>query len=872
MTSNQDLAEIYRELCWIAGGDDDPVVLSALKGVQRSTMRTLDLTSANLAPSGTSGTGTGAKFVWDTLRDCSALEHLGLRCTSLQGTSIPDLVMLVAELPNLMSLDLSENKIAGLHPTQALMQLARTHKKLVKMNLNDTGIAQPAQEHIEAQLEEKKAAASKTRTLSPVLPLSPNPPSRPLEPTASSPARPVSAAAKKSVRKVSCSDGVVAVKGPNSLLHSPAKPGSARTGAQKVGSLGSDYHFLETPLDYNKLTHIPKKIVGAERKALSKDDIRCKQLQIDVIGIEDRMVQFTTELPNYCAKKKKDSDSRWQSAQNTMADLYRYEMSISDGALTEIQWGREVGLVADPSMIQTMNLRYNMAATAVADPLMLTVAKEVVEREGAVQLTPQQMDHHVPCLDSEMVEAIRTLDQIYKTNPITTETVMASLAQSQEILTRLQKRTDAVECSRMEAIDDDDLMRAESYHDESIKVQTQLSKVVMERILALQQPGEEINLFAVIDTADQVAHERIHLNREQALADAQLLQGDIAKLETAVEAKHREQRSQLDDFLAFEQRTEGDLLSNADKQQKVWDTILSACADLVRHVEARRSTVTRYLEDRERHDRYKGDAEHWLQLAEHRHSQLQKLLGAAGTQVGLLNNMELALGKTADIIRERLHLIKGEVDRVLTDEQKLHFMVFRRQYLTIGELLYKKAQRLEELEKMIDQNNFQIGFAKEALDPNVNMYKMHTLELTKVKEELLIKVDYLKDRADEAASMFEPTEQALKEHGVDFVHPAVELQEILVERKQKANELRHCYFNVQQSKNSLAKADISQQATILKQVKSTGIIQLLPPLSPPRTSSTPSPALPALPGIEARSARPWSAAITAQQDTGNVLD
>ena len=92
--------------------------------------------------------------------------------------------------------------------------------------------------------------------------------------------------------------------------------------------MGSDYPASETPLDYNKFTHIPKKSVGAERKALSKDDIRyspvyclppptpimrnsteaymdaiahpspdpelgpnlihtrCKQLQIDVIGIE----------------------------------------------------------------------------------------------------------------------------------------------------------------------------------------------------------------------------------------------------------------------------------------------------------------------------------------------------------------------------------------------------------------------------------------------------------------------------------------------------------------------------------------------------------------------------------------------------------
>ena len=47
-------------------------------------------------------------------------------------------------------------------------------------------------------------------------------------------------------------------------------------------------------------------------------------------------------------------------------------------------------------------------------------------------------------------------------------------------------------------------------------------------------------------------------------------------------------------------------------------------------------------------------------------------------QVGLLNNMELALGKTAVTIRERLQLVKGEVDRVLMDEQKLHFMVCAR--------------------------------------------------------------------------------------------------------------------------------------------------------------------------------------------------
>ena len=89
-----------------------------------------------------------------------------------------------------------------------------------------TGIAQPAQEHIEAQLAEKQAIASQTKALTPVPPLSPNPPSRPRDSTATSLARPVSAAPKKSVVKVQ----------PGTHLPMPTSPRLQGGGSWHVGT------------------------------------------------------------------------------------------------------------------------------------------------------------------------------------------------------------------------------------------------------------------------------------------------------------------------------------------------------------------------------------------------------------------------------------------------------------------------------------------------------------------------------------------------------------------------------------------------------------------------------------------------------------
>lgn len=113
---------------------------------------------------------------------------------------------------------------------------------------------------------------------------------------------------------------------------------------------------------------------------------------------------------------------------------------------------------------------------------------------------------------------------------------------------------------------------------------------------------------------------------------------------------------------------------------------------------------------------------------------------------------------------------------------------FRALYLTLGDLRFKKARNAEEMEKKIEHYTLQQEVAMDALNPKAKEFSKAKQRYEAAKAEAQKQIDQLDQRSRLQLERFRPTEQLLREAGVDFVSPEEELARRMQERSQKLLE------------------------------------------------------------------------------------
>ncbi|KAK7198859.1 paraflagellar rod protein [Novymonas esmeraldas] len=113
---------------------------------------------------------------------------------------------------------------------------------------------------------------------------------------------------------------------------------------------------------------------------------------------------------------------------------------------------------------------------------------------------------------------------------------------------------------------------------------------------------------------------------------------------------------------------------------------------------------------------------------------------------------------------------------------------FRTLYLTLGDLRFKKARNAEEMEKKVEYYTLQQEVAMDALNPKAKEFSQAKQRWEAAKAEALAQLSQLDRRSQLQLEAFRPTEQRLREAGVQFVSPEEELARRTQQRSQKLIE------------------------------------------------------------------------------------
>ena len=190
-------------------------------------------------------------------------------------------------------------------------------------------------------------------------------------------------------------------------------------------------------------------------------------------------------------------------------------------------------------------------------------------------------------------------------------------------------------------------------------------------------------------------------------------------------------------------------------------------------------------------------------------------------------NCDLAIRATGiieELVAEGCAAIKARYDKTnqeLTDLRlqihQEHLEAFRRLYKTLGQLVYKKEKKLEDIDRSIRATHIQLEFAIETFDPNAKKHSDSKKEQYKLRNQIEEELEMLKDKMASALALFAPSEDALIKAGIDFVHPAEELEDANLTRRSKMVEYRAHLSKQEEVKISAEREELKRAKAIQSQ-------------------------------------------------------
>ena len=175
-----------------------------------------------------------------------------------------------------------------------------------------------------------------------------------------------------------------------------------------------------------------------------------------------------------------------------------------------------------------------------------------------------------------------------------------------------------------------------------------------------------------------------------------------------------------------------------------------------------------------------------------------------------------------ELVTEGCSAVKARFDRTVAELSDVRFIVhkeyleaFRRFYKTVGQLVYKKERRLEEIDRNIRTTHIQLEFCIETFDPNAKKHSDTKKDLYKLRTQVEEELEMLKDKMATALEAFGPTEDALIQAGIDFVHPAEEVEDNNLSRRTKMVEYK-AHLSKQEEVKIAAEREEIRRAKVIR--------------------------------------------------------
>ena len=495
-----------------------------------------------------------------------------------------------------------------------------------------------------------------------------------------------------------------------------------------------------------------------------------QELRDAVLDAEDGVSMLEQQLRIH--QLHKDCVAAIQVAQERLATFER-EVSYAHSTTRQDdeQYARECGLAVDGARFLAADSRLmSLRGLDVARDRLARIAptsdlaKCFVKGAGAVLDQAEQvcLEHKIDTTPWILVldDALSAVERMVNDNA----GLFQPLASLSAKIAELQAEAGKLRALKQAALDAGDVVLSEAHVKAHMALLEGVSDLIQEKLRVLGQIEAGPMVKALAEA--RRAHEQLSASATSVYArfDPHLadLQSDAARLE---QYRARARQNELEASAVFdEQRAASDafLSTNLAQQTQCWREMLRIEAALSALAEERREEVERRVRGYEREVRRRCDVGHFVTFADTRKRQLEAAVSALVTEkrvgAALTDLVDKAVFTLAEEVAT-LHASVHETKRVLLTEHAAHF---REQYLTVGELLFRKERLLEECDKKIVELRMQQEIAMSTLDPRARLIAEQRSRLERQRDDVHKLVESLRAKSAMYVDAFRPSDVAIR--------------------------------------------------------------------------------------------------------------
>lgn len=367
------------------------------------------------------------------------------------------------------------------------------------------------------------------------------------------------------------------------------------------------------------------------------------------------------------------------------------------------------------------------------------------------------------------------------------------------------------------AIADGEMAIAEEQYYIKAQLLEHLVELVADKFRIIGQTEDENKSFEKIVETQKKAFQETAAIKDAKRRLKNRCENDLKSLHDAVQKADLEDAQSMKRYATQKEKSERFMSENLEKQDEAWRKIQDLQRLLQRLGTERFEEVKRRIEENDREEKRRVEYQQFLDVC----GQHKKLLELS------VYNCDLAMrcaGMMEEMVAESCSAIKSRHDKTNEELGELRLQVhqeyleaFRRLYKTLGQLVYKKEKRLEEIDRQIRTTHIQLEFAIETFDPNAKKHSDLKKDLYRLRAQVEEELEMLKDKMAQALEMFGPTEDALNQAGIEFVHPAEEVEDGNLSRRSKMVEYRAHLAKQEEVKIAAEREELKRAKTLQSQ-------------------------------------------------------
>lgn len=340
------------------------------------------------------------------------------------------------------------------------------------------------------------------------------------------------------------------------------------------------------------------------------------------------------------------------------------------------------------------------------------------------------------------------------------------------------------------AMADGEMQVAEEQMYTKVQLQERLVELIHDEYRIISKVEDENAPFKKIYETQKKANQETSQIKDAKRRLKQRCEADLKRIHDAIQKADLEDAEAMKRFSSQKEKSERFLRDNLEKQDECWRKIQDLERQLQKLGTERFEEFKRRIEENDREEKRKVEYQQFLEVVSQHKKLLELTVYNCDLAIRVTGLLEEMIAEACSAIKARYDRTNQELSDLRIEVHKQYLEFFRMLFLTLGNLIYKKEKKLEELDRNIRTTHIQLEFCIETFDPNAKKHSDAKKQLYMLRAQTEEELGMLKEKQNKAQEDFQATEEALVAAGIEFKHPADEQNEEVLNRRSKMVEYR----------------------------------------------------------------------------------